>query len=51
MNVFRKFEENLEVLGFDLAPLAWDIAVMPFPTDDDRYEVLKELTRSGTDGG
>lgn len=50
MKLMRRFEENLEALGFDLAPLAWDLASMPFPTDDDRRAVLEELTRRSTDG-
>ena len=44
MKVFRKFEENLEYLGFDMAPLAWDLARFPFDSDDDRYAMLEELT-------
>jgi len=44
MRVLKKFEENLEYLGFDLAPLAWDIAKMQFPSDDDRLALLEELT-------
>lgn len=44
MKVFKKFEENLEYLGFDLAPVAWDIARMDFESDDDRFELLEELT-------
>jgi hypothetical protein len=44
MKVFKKFEENLEYLGFDLAPVAWDIARMDFESDDDRIEFLEELT-------
>jgi hypothetical protein len=44
MKILKKFEENLEYLGFDLAPLAWDIAKMKFPSDDDRLSLLEELT-------
>ena len=44
MKALKKFEQNLEYLGFDLAPLAWDIAKMPFPSDDDRLALLEELT-------
>ncbi len=44
MKILKKFEENLEYLGFDLAPVAWDIAKMKFPTDDDRLALLEELT-------
>jgi hypothetical protein len=44
MKVFQKFEENLEYLGFEMAPLAWDIARMPFESDDDRLALLEELT-------
>jgi len=44
MKILRKFEENLEYLGFDMAPMAWDLAKFPFDSDDDRYAVLEELT-------
>ena len=44
MKALKKFEENLEYLGFDMAPLAWDIARMQFPTDDARLALLEELT-------
>lgn len=44
MRALKKFEENLEYLGFDMAPLAWDIARMPFANDDDRLALLEELT-------
>ena len=44
MRALKKFEENLEYLGFDMAPLAWDIARMNFPNDYDRLALLEELT-------
>lgn len=44
MNVFQKFEQNLEYIGFDLAPIAWDVAHMNFASDDDRIELLKQLS-------
>jgi hypothetical protein len=44
MIILKKFEQNLEYLGFDLAPLAWDIAKMKFPSDDERLSLLEELT-------
>jgi hypothetical protein len=44
MKILKKFEENLEYLGFDMAPLAWDIAKIRFESDDDRYAMLEELT-------
>ena len=44
MRALKKFEQNLEYLGFDMAPLAWDIARMSFPNDDDRLALLEELT-------
>jgi hypothetical protein len=44
MKILKKFEENLEYLGFDLAPVAWDIAKMKFDSDDDRLALLEELT-------
>ncbi len=44
MKILKKFEENLEYLGFDLAPVAWDIAKMKFSSDDDRLALLEELT-------
>jgi hypothetical protein len=53
MKILRKFEENLEYLGFDLAPVAWDLARMKFDSDADRVQLLEELTNRkepGTDG-
>jgi len=44
MKIFKKFEENLEYLGFELAPVAWDLARFDFESDDDRYALLEELT-------
>lgn len=44
MNNLQRFEENLEALGFDLAPVAWDLAKFPFENDDDRRALLRELT-------
>jgi hypothetical protein len=44
MKILKKFEQNLEYLGFDLAPIAWDLAKMKFPSDDDRLALLEELT-------
>lgn len=53
MKIFKKFEENLEYLGFELAPVAWDLARIDFESDDDRYALLEELTaerETNTDG-
>lgn len=50
MKIMQRFEENLEALGFDLAPVAWDLASMPFESDEDRRTVLEELTRRPLDG-
>ena len=47
MNILKKFEENLEYLGFDMAPVAWDLAKFPFESDDDRLSLLEELTAKG----
>lgn len=44
MKILRKFEENLEYLGFEMAPVAWDLAKFPFESDDDRLSLLEELT-------
>jgi hypothetical protein len=44
MKVFKKFEENLEYLGFEMAPVAWDLARFKFESDDDRIALLNELT-------
>jgi hypothetical protein len=44
MKVFKKFEENLEYLGFDMAPVAWDLAHIKFENDDERFTLLEELT-------
>lgn len=47
MKIFKKFEENLEYLGFDMAPVAWDLAKIKFENDDDRFSLLEELTAKG----
>jgi hypothetical protein len=47
MKVIKRFEENLEYLGFDLAPVAWDLARFPFESDTDRITLLEELTAKG----
>lgn len=44
MKIVKRFEENLEYLGFEMAPIAWDLAKFPFESDDDRIKVLEELT-------
>lgn len=44
MNKMQRFEENLDALGFDLAPVAWDLAKFPFESDEDRRALLRELT-------
>ena len=47
MKIFKKFEENLEYLGFDMAPVAWDLAKIKFENDDDSFTLLEELTAKG----
>ena len=44
MRIVKRFEEYLEYLGFEMAPIAWDLAKFPFESDDDRITVLEELT-------
>ena len=44
MKILQKFEDNLEYLGFDMAPVAWDLARFPFKNDDERIALLEELT-------
>jgi hypothetical protein len=44
VKIVKRFEENLEYLGFEMAPIAWDLAKFPFESDDDRIKVLEELT-------
>jgi hypothetical protein len=44
VRIVKRFEENLEYLGFEMAPIAWDLAKFPFESDDDRITVLEELT-------
>lgn len=44
MKILQKFEENLEYLGFQMAPIAWDLARMNFKSDQDRINLLEELT-------
>lgn len=53
MKVLEKFEQNLEYLGFDMAGVAWDLARMPFESDDDRITLLTELIakQEGTTSG
>ena len=50
MNVMKKFEEHLEYLGFDLAPVAWDLAHMNFASDEDRIALVQQLSGEGTNG-
>jgi hypothetical protein len=47
MKILKKFEENLEYLGFDMAPVAWDLARIDFENDDERFTLLEELTTKG----
>jgi len=55
MKILQKFEDNLEYLGFDMAPVAWDLARFKFKNDADRIQLLeeisgkKEATPSGAD--
>jgi hypothetical protein len=44
VKVLKKFEENLEYLGFDLAPVAWDLARFKFKNDADRIQLLEEIS-------
>lgn len=43
MQVMQRFEENLQALGFHLAPVAWDLAQIEFPSDEARRAVIAEL--------
>jgi hypothetical protein len=47
MIFMRYFEENLEVLGFGLAPLAWDLAQIPYKNEHERRTVLNEIVQRG----
>jgi len=51
MIFLRHFEENLEALGFDLAPLAWDLSQIPYANESERREVLNDIIRRGGAGG
>jgi hypothetical protein len=51
MIFLRHFEENLEALGFDLAPLAWDLAQLPYANESERREVLNDIIRRGDASG
>lgn len=42
----RRFDENLQVLGFELAPIAWDLAKYPWKSDIERYAVLDDLVKN-----
>jgi len=44
VKILQKFEDNLEYLGFEMAPVAWDLARFPFKNDADRTALLEELT-------
>lgn len=43
---YRRFDENLQALGFQMAPVAWDLAKFPWKSDMDRYAVLDEISRN-----
>lgn len=47
MIFLRYFEENLEALGFDLAPLAWDLAQINYANESERRSVLNEVIQRG----
>lgn len=47
MIFMRYFEENLEALGFEMAPLAWDLAQIPYGNEAERRAVLNDIVRRG----
>lgn len=42
----RRFDEHLQVLGLDMAPMAWDLAKYPWKSDIERYAVLDDLVKN-----
>lgn len=41
--LLRKFDEHLQILGVQMAPIAWDLAKMKWESDADRYAVLSDM--------
>jgi hypothetical protein len=42
----KRFDEHIQVLGFDFAPMAWDLAKYPWKSDIERYAVLDDLVKN-----
>lgn len=47
MIFLRYFEENLDALGFEMAPLAWDLAQLNYANESERRAVLNEVIQRG----
>lgn len=43
--LLRRFDEHLQILGLQMAPVAWDLAKMKWKSDADRYAVLSDMTK------
>lgn len=44
--MLEKFDEHLQLLGFGMAPLAWDLANLPWRSDIERVAFLAEITKN-----
>ena len=42
---YKRFDEHIQMLGFDMAPIAWDLAKFPWKSDIDRYAVLDNIVK------
>lgn len=42
----QRFDEHIQVLGYELAPIAWDLAKFPWKNDMDRLAVLNDLSKN-----
>jgi hypothetical protein len=42
----RRFDEHIQALGFEMAPVAWDLAKYPWKSDIERYAVLDDLVKN-----
>jgi hypothetical protein len=49
LTVLEKFDQHLQYLGFNMAPLAWDLANIPWRSDIERIAFLDQITQNETD--
>lgn len=43
---YERFDEHLQMLGVENAPIAWDLAKFPWKTEIDRYAVLDNIVNN-----